>query len=80
MKKLTENDVTPRSNLSATQKIYSKRRMFGASLSLAAYFPQFVFASTSNSLKEKLANTQTTIDLDEKINSYKDITSYNNFY
>ena len=80
MKKLTENDVTPEAIYLQRRKFIQSAGLFGASLSLAAYFPQFVFASTSNSLKEKLANTQTTIDLDEKINSYKDITSYNNFY
>jgi sulfoxide reductase catalytic subunit YedY len=71
---LTENDVTDES-------LFLKRRQFikaGMSLSAMAYFPQLAMAAAQDN--PKYASLERTIDLDLEPSSYKDITSYNNFY
>ncbi len=70
---LTENDVTDES-------LFLKRRHFikaGMSLSAMAYFPQLAMAAAGDA---KYAGLKRTVDLDLEPHSYKDITSYNNFY
>ncbi|MEO0443698.1 MAG: protein-methionine-sulfoxide reductase catalytic subunit MsrP [Pseudomonadota bacterium] len=72
---LTENDVTDES-------LFYRRRRFiksGFALSAMAYFPQLAFAATEK-WADRFANARQTVSLDAKLTSYKDITTYNNFY
>ncbi len=76
-----ENEVTD-------EKIYRQRRQFirsgiatGAGISLASYFPVLASAAVS-SLAERISGAPNTRVLDEndELNSFEDITHYNNFY
>lgn len=74
------NDITD-------EKLYRKRRDFikqgmktGFGLSMAAYFPTLAMAAVGG-LAERIAAAPNTRKLEgEELNSYEDITSYNNFY
>ena len=83
---LTENDVTPES-LYRSRRQFLKQTIYGGSaISLAAYAPQLAWSkavenSTINKMiQAKLGAAKTTITTEEKLNSFDDITSYNNFY
>lgn len=78
--RLSESDVTPEST-------YLKRRDFlntgalgalGGALGLAA--APALATSQPSLFDQKLAQAKTTITTDEKLNSFEDITQYNNFY
>jgi sulfoxide reductase catalytic subunit YedY len=71
---LTQSDVTDES-------LFLKRRQFikaSMSLSAMAYFPQLAMAAAQDN--PKYSSLKRTIDLDLESSSYKDITTYNNFY
>lgn len=72
---LSENEVT-------SEKLFHKRREFmklsGAAL-LTGYMPTAAWAVLEN-FTQQIADAPNTRTLDEKLNSYEDITSYNNFY
>ncbi len=71
---LTQSDVTDES-------LFLKRRRFikaSMSLSAMAYFPQLAMAAAQDN--PKYSSLKRTIDLDLEPSSYKDITTYNNFY
>ena len=71
---LTQSDVTDES-------LFLKRRQFikaGMSLSAMAYFPQLAMAAAQDNAK--YSSLERTVDLDLEPSSYKDITTYNNFY
>ncbi|MEM7195194.1 MAG: protein-methionine-sulfoxide reductase catalytic subunit MsrP [Pseudomonadota bacterium] len=73
--RLTDNDVTD-------EALFNRRRNFikaGACLSLAAYWPELARANAA-SYAEKFNNLVTTHQVDDELNSWDDITSYNNFY
>ncbi len=76
---LRESEVTPR-------ELYLRRREFiGAAGTTAAALATGVFtpgaALAQNPSAQKLANLKkSTFDTDEKMNSYRDVTTYNNFY
>jgi len=76
---LTENAVTD-------ERLFHKRRQFiksgmatGIGVSLGAYFPALALASIQG-LSEKIAASPNTMKVDEEVNSFEDITTYNNFY
>jgi len=77
---ISENEVTD-------ENLYRKRRAFikqglktGLGLSIAAYYPQLAYAAVSG-LVERIAAAPNTRTLEgEELNSYEDITTYNNFY
>ncbi len=76
---LTENEVTD-------ERLFRNRRKFikagmaaGAGLSLGAYFPTLALASIEG-LAERIASSPNTMKVDEELNSFEDISSYNNFY
>ena len=76
---LTENAVTD-------ERLFRKRRQFiksglatGIGVSLGAYFPALALASVQG-LSEKIAASPNTMKVDEEVNSFEDITTYNNFY
>ncbi len=76
---LTENTVTD-------ERLFRKRRQFiksgmaaGVGVSLSAYFPALALASVQG-LSEKIAASPNTMKVDEEVNSFEDITTYNNFY
>lgn len=72
---LTENDVTD-------EALFYQRRKFikaGMSLSMLAYLPQLAFASLDQ-FSSRFTGAKRTVSLDIEPHSYKDITSYNNFY
>lgn len=75
--RLTDNDVTD-------PKLYKQRRQFiksGMALSMASYFPALAMASVDG-LADKIAGASKTrgLDKDDELNSFEDITQYNNFY
>ena len=76
---LRESEVTPR-------ELYLRRREFittaGAGLTAAAAgLAVQSLASAQNPSGQKLANlTKSPLSTDEKLNSYRDVTTYNNFY
>ena len=76
---LRESDVTPR-------ELYLRRREFiGAAGATAAAVAAGVLvpggALAQNAAAQKLANLKkSTFTTDEKLNSYRDVTTYNNFY
>ncbi len=77
---LKESDVTP-------EALYHSRRRFlkqtiggGAALSLSAYFPALAWASLPKSIISKFDGIEQTMAVDEKLNTFEEITSYNNFY
>ena len=69
---LTENDVTP-------EALFKRRRQFikasagGALLASLSPWSQAI-------AKDRFASAKKTISVDAPLNSYEDITSYNNFY
>lgn len=72
---LKESEVTPES-------LYLKRRDFmrlGGAMALSAYLPAVAQAALEP-LREAIASAPTTRELDEKLNTFEDITTYNNFY
>ncbi|MGH1440582.1 MAG: protein-methionine-sulfoxide reductase catalytic subunit MsrP [Cellvibrionaceae bacterium] len=72
---LNENDVTD-------EKLFYQRRQFikaGMSLSMMAYLPSLAFASLDK-YSNRFSDAKRTVDLDVEPHSYKDITTYNNFY
>lgn len=72
---LTENDVTD-------ETLFRRRRQFIRStmaLSLMAYLPQWGWAAVAG-YAERLSQARRTVDLDVEPHSFKDITTYNNFY
>ncbi len=76
---LRESEVTPR-------ELYLRRREFigaagatAAALAAGVLAPEQVFGQTPGA--QKLASLKkSTFDTDEKMNSYRDVTTYNNFY
>ena len=74
---LRESEVTPR-------ELYLRRREFiaaaaAAALATGVLTPGSAFAQ--NPSAQKLPNLKkSTFDTDEKLNSYRDVTTYNNFY
>ena len=74
-------------HLVTDEHLYRNRRTFikqgmkaGLGLSMATYFPQLAYAAV-NGLVDKIAAAPNTRTLEgEELNSYEDITSYNNFY
>ena len=76
---LRESEVTPRD-------LYLRRREFisaaGAGLTaVAAGLALPATAAAQNPSAQKLANlTKSPLSTDEKMNSYRDVTTYNNFY
>jgi sulfoxide reductase catalytic subunit YedY len=81
------NEKSTRFNLSLTQSdvtdesLFLKHRQFikaSMSLSAMAYFPQLAMAAAQDNPKYSLLKR--TIDLDLEPSSYKNITTYNNFY
>lgn len=74
--KLTENDVTD-------ERLFKQRRRFiksSMALSLGAYFPQWVIASTAALSAQFTNRKKTSIGADLKPHSMEDIARYNNFY
>ena len=80
---LRESDVTPK-------ELFLKRREFMAAAGATAaavatnglgLFGNAVDVAAQNPAAQKLANLKKSpLSTDEKVNSYKDITTYNNFY
>ena len=80
---IPESDVTD-------ERIYKKRRQFmkkglyaGAALSLSNYYSALAQQSLSSpllSLSQRISMSERTEDAGEELNSFSDITSYNNFY
>ncbi len=80
---LRESDVTPK-------ELFLKRREFIAAAGVTAaavatnglgVFGDVAAVEAQNPAAQKLANlTKSPFSTDEKINSYRDITTYNNFY
>ncbi len=76
---LRESEVTPR-------ELYLRRREFigaagatAAALAAGVLAPEQAFGQTPGA--QKLASLKkSTFDTDEKMNSYRDVTTYNNFY
>jgi sulfoxide reductase catalytic subunit YedY len=76
---LRESDVTPK-------ELYLRRREFlqvagSAAVAAGTALNSVGVASAQNPSAQKLANlTKSPLSTDEKLNSYKDITTYNNYY
>ena len=77
---ISENQVTD-------EQLYKKRRQFikrgmvsGAGLSLATYFPTLAWAAIAG-LAGRIESAETTYRLEgEELNTFEEISSYNNFY
>ena len=76
---LTESDVTD-------ERLYKARRHFlksgvnsGVALSMAGYLPQLARASV-NQLQDRIGAAPTTVTVEDPLNSYEEVTGYNNFY
>jgi methionine sulfoxide reductase catalytic subunit len=73
--KLKESEVTD-------EKLYLSRRQFmrdGGCFALAAYLPALAWSSAEQ-MQRRLTGAPTTHPLDEALNSWDEITNYNNFY
>ncbi|MFT7222590.1 MAG: sulfoxide reductase catalytic subunit YedY [Cellvibrionaceae bacterium] len=73
--RLTENDVTD-------ERLFLNRRHFikgSAALCLLSYFPNLAMA-TAQKFIDKFQGIERSVDLDAELNSFDDITTYNNFY
>ncbi len=73
-------------NLVTDEKLYRQRRQFlktgifsSAGLSLATYFPTLAMAALSE-LPNRISNAPRTRTLEEELNTFEEITTYNNFY
>ena len=72
---LKESEVT-------SESLYLKRREFmrlGGAMALGAYLPSMAQASLE-SLRSAIASAPNTRQLDEDLNSFEEITNYNNYY
>ncbi|PCK03617.1 MAG: protein-methionine-sulfoxide reductase catalytic subunit MsrP [Alteromonadaceae bacterium] len=77
---LTESDVTPEKLFLSRRKFLRQSLYGGSAIALASYYPTIAWASLPASAEHKLQNLKRTVTLDEPMNSFEDITSYNNFY
>ncbi len=72
---LSENEVT-------NEDLFNKRRQFmkmGGVAAMSSYLPALSWAAADH-LANQIALAPTTRTLDEKLNSFEEITNYNNFY
>ena len=77
---LSENEVTDE-NLFRERRRFLKAGVFGGSgIALAAYYPALARAAVSG-LADKIASAPNTYSLEgETLNTFEEITTYNNFY
>lgn len=68
------------------EKLFRQRRSFlktgmvaGSALSLASYYPKAAMAAIAQ-FRDRIASSPQTMTLDEKLNSFEEISGYNNFY
>ena len=88
MKSNTQNHKIDQSNQKVTpETLFNQRRSLlkstlagGALMTASVLLPNFVWASLSKQSLLKFNNTKKTYSVDEPLNSFKDITTYNNFY
>jgi len=79
------NDITE--NAVTDERLYRQRRKFikaglasGIGVSLGSYFPTLALASVEG-LAERIASAPNTMTVEEeKLNTFEEITTYNNFY
>ena len=77
---LPENQVTDKALYQQRRKFIKKGIAAGLSLSLPSYYTTCAFAAVSG-LAEKIASAPTTHTVeDEELNTFEQITQYNNFY
>ena len=76
---LTESDVTD-------ERLFRNRRKFmkqgvhtGLTVSMASYLPQLTWASIAQ-FTDRMADAPKTMSVDEDLNSFDEVTGYNNFY
>lgn len=72
---LSENEVT-------NENLFNKRRQFmkiGGAAAMTSYLPAISWA-VAEEFADQIAAAPNTREIDEKLNSFEEITNYNNFY
>ena len=76
---VTEADVTDERLFRNRRKFMKRGVQTGVALSMASYLPQLARASIEQ-FQDRIAQAPNTMTVDEELNSFDDITGYNNFY
>ena len=76
---VTEADVTDERLFRNRRKFMKQGVQTGVALSMASYLPQLAHASISQ-FQDRIAQAPNAMTINEDLNSFEDVTGYNNFY
>ena len=76
---LTESDVTDERLFRNRRKFMKQGVQTGLAVSMASYLPQLTWASIAQ-FADRMADAPKTMSVDEDLNSFDEVTGYNNFY